>query len=111
MLKDEDRIVKDLYNKRPIYFAATVSGNNQVGLKDYLQMEGMTYKLVHQKITNDNVSSINYNKMKLNLTQSSLQDTIKNIDDYNQALINNAGIYRYKNLNDKEIVFSDNIKR
>ena len=33
---------KDTFNKKPIYFAATVSENNQVGLGEYLQMEGMT---------------------------------------------------------------------
>ena len=30
---------------RPIYFAATVSDLNQMGLQNYLLMEGMTYRI------------------------------------------------------------------
>ena len=37
------QIIEDFYGKKPIYFAATVSENNQVGLGQYLQMEGMVY--------------------------------------------------------------------
>jgi len=103
------QLIKDLYFEKPIYFAATVSDNNQVGLGKYLQMEGMTYRLVSEVQTQ--TDGLNYNKMKLNLTQSNLSDTIKNKDDYNNALLNNKGIYRYKNLNNEEIIYSDNIKR
>jgi len=49
--------------------------------------------------------------MKLNLTQASLEDTIKTIADYNQAVSKNEGIYRYNNLNNSDMFFSDNIKR
>jgi len=104
-------IIQDLYEERPIYFAATVSENNQLGLKDYLQMEGMTYRLVPQKLPKDPIAALNYKKMKLNLTQASLQDTIKTISDYNAAVAKNQGIYRYNNLNNSDMFFSDNIKR
>jgi len=43
---------------RPIYFAATVSDDSKIGLLDYLQMEGMAYRLIPDKketsITNVN---------------------------------------------------------
>jgi len=94
------QLINDLYANRPIYFAATVSATNQAGLGRYLQMEGMTYRLVSEKLSDDLVESINYDKMKLNLTQATLSDTIKNIVDYNNAISENIGIYRYSNLND-----------
>ena len=105
------QIIKDFYGEKPIYFAATVSENNQVGLGRYLQMEGMVYRLVHNKLPDDYVESINYDKMKLNLTQAELTDTIKTEQDYINAVKRNGGIYRYRNLNNTEIIFSDNIKR
>ena len=105
------QLIKDLYLERPIYFAATVSENNQVGLKRYLQMEGMTYKLVSEKLPDNIVESINYEKMKLNLSEGDLEDIIFNVDDYNNAIDEKTGIYRYRNLADSTIVFSDNIKR
>lgn len=40
------RIVKHNWEKRPIYFAVTVPDVNMAGLKPYLSMEGMAYKLV-----------------------------------------------------------------
>ena len=50
--------------------------------------------------------------MKQNLMQSDLQEIIKSSEDYNKFINNsNEGIYRYTNLNDTSIHFSDNIKR
>ena len=40
------RVVKHNWEKRPIYFAVTVPDINMAGLKSYLSMEGMAYKLV-----------------------------------------------------------------
>lgn len=40
------RVVKYNWEKRPIYFAVTVPDVNMAGLKPYLSMEGMAYKLV-----------------------------------------------------------------
>ena len=40
------RIVRDNWEKRPIYFAVTVPDINMAGLKPYLSMEGMAYKLI-----------------------------------------------------------------
>ena len=105
------QLINDLFTTRPIYFAATVSESNQLGLGRYLQMEGMTYRLVSEKLPDNIIESINYDKMKLNLTQSTLSDTIKNIDDYKKEIDEKIGIYRYRNLNNDKIFFSDNIKR
>ena len=35
--------------QRPIYFAMTVSPDGQIGLKDYLQLEGLAFRLVPRK--------------------------------------------------------------
>ena len=43
------RIVKYNWEKRPIYFAVTVPDINMAGLKSYLSMEGMAYKLVRTR--------------------------------------------------------------
>ncbi|MFH1007385.1 MAG: DUF2723 domain-containing protein [Candidatus Latescibacterota bacterium] len=40
------RIIQQNLWQRPIYFAVTVSGENKIGLEDYLRMEGMVYRLV-----------------------------------------------------------------
>ena len=105
------QIIKDIGDARPIYFATTVSPRNQIGLEEYLQMEGMTYRLLFNKKTEE----INYDKMKQNLIAdySHEADTniIKNINDYNNAINNGEGIYRYTNLNDSSIYYNDNIKR
>ena len=43
------RIVKHNWENRPIYFAVTVPDINMAGLKPYLSMEGMAYKLVRTR--------------------------------------------------------------
>ena len=43
------RIVKHNWEKRPIYFAVTVPDVNMAGLKPYLSMEGMAYKLIKSR--------------------------------------------------------------
>lgn len=37
--------------KRPIHFALTVASSNRVGLDPYLEMQGMTMKVVREKVT------------------------------------------------------------
>jgi hypothetical protein len=39
--------------KRPVYFAVTVGSDNYLGLEDYFQLEGMTYKIVPIKTANE----------------------------------------------------------
>jgi len=40
--------------KRPVYFAVTVGSDNYLGLSDYFQLDGMTYKIVPIKTSNSN---------------------------------------------------------
>ena len=42
-------IIKDNGWERPVYFAVTVSGENKIGLEDYLQMEGLVYRVLQEK--------------------------------------------------------------
>ncbi len=51
---------------RPIYYAATVSDDSQIGLEDYLQMEGMAYRLVPKK-NDGQVTYVNPEIMKKQL--------------------------------------------
>lgn len=43
------RIVQQLNWSRPIYFAVTVPNSNMAGLRPYMSMEGMAYKLVTER--------------------------------------------------------------
>ena len=104
------KLIHDVGLNRPIYFAATVANNNQIGLEKYLTMEGMTYRLSFSA-NNDNSHGINYDRMKKNLTQSSYNQIIYNESDYYNVLNDNYGVYRYRNLNDSSIYFNDNIQR
>jgi len=104
------KIINDINIDRPIYFAATVAPNNQIGLDRYLSMEGMTYRIILDKDKNK-IDSINYKKMKQNFTQSNLDEIIISKDDYNKTIDNNQGVYRYSGLNNDNIYFNDNIQR
>jgi hypothetical protein len=69
--------------KKPIYFAVTVSPDNKIGLDPYLQMEGLAFKLHPQKVE----KRINPEKLKENY----------------------FNVYKYRNLNDPDVYFNDNI--
>ena len=101
------KIIQDIGKSKPIYFAATVSELNQIGLQKYLSMEGMTYRLNFS----ENVPRVNYNKMKQNLLEANNNKIIYTSDDYKNAIIDNQGLYRYTNLNDTTVFYSGNIQR
>ena len=93
--------------KRPIYFAVTVSDDNRIGLDDYLQMEGMVFKLHPQKVT-----SINYEKMKQNILQSPDVDyIIRTPEQFTEYNASGQGIYHYRNMNNPDVHFNFNIQR
>ncbi len=59
ILKNDMIVLDILANnnwKRPVYFAVTVGSDNYLGLSDYFQLEGMTYKIVPIKTVNENGS-------------------------------------------------------
>ncbi len=110
------KMLDDLEKDRPIYFAVTVAPSNRLGLEKYLQMEGLVYK-----ITNNETKSwdpkypsprINFDKMAFNIKETNdYNEIIKTSNDYNEYLSNNVGVYRYKNLNNPNIYFNNNIVR
>ena len=68
-------IIEENRWRRPIYFAVTVSNSNMLGLNDFLQMEGLGFRL-HPK----RVSNINEEKIRRNLFFK-YADHYRNLDD------------------------------
>ena len=92
---------------RPIYFAVTVSDDNRIGLDDYLQMEGMVFKLHPEK-----VAPINYEKMKQNIIQSPEIDyVIKTPEQFTEYHASGKGMYHYRNMENPDVHFNFNIQR
>ena len=81
----------------PIYFAVTVSPSNRIGLEDYLQMEGLAFKLNSHK-----VSSVNFEKLEENLISD-----VKDLEWYNKY---HTG-YKYRNLNNENVYLNPNIQK
>ncbi|MBC8214780.1 MAG: DUF2723 domain-containing protein [Candidatus Marinimicrobia bacterium] len=101
------RIIKDCEWKRPIYFAVTVSGENRIGLENYLQMEGMVFRVRPEKTT-----QLNPAKMRQNITETNnLDNVIRTPEDYKEHIETGDGVYRYYNLNNQKITFNSNIQR
>jgi len=69
--------------RRPVYFALTVSRDNQLNLFDYLRMDGLVFKLV--TYTGERISP---SKLHTNL--------------FNK--------FQYRNLNNKDVYYNENIK-
>ena len=82
------QIIEDAIKDRPIYFAVTVSDDNRLGLDEYLQMEGMVFKLHPNK-----VSQINYERMIQNILQSSDTDIVlRTPEEFSEYLKTGNGI-------------------
>ena len=81
-------IIEKCFDKRPIYFSVT-TGNNQLGLDDYLLQEGLVYKLTNQLNTSPRPTNMNLSKT---------------LD-----MINNK--YRFTNLNKSGIFYGPHIER
>ena len=71
--------------KQPIYFAVTVSPSNQIGLSDYLRMDGQAYQVMPYKVGLSIDVDVMYDKI---------------IDTY-----------RYTNLNDPDVYYPPNVQR
>jgi len=101
------QIIKDCKWKRPIYFAVTVSGENRIGLENYLQMEGMVFRILPERAPN-----LNSAKMRQNITETSnLDNVIRTPEDYEKHISTDDGVYRYFNLNNPKVTFNSNIQR
>lgn len=70
--------------KRPMYFTTSINSDSYIGLKDYLQVEGLTYRLVPYKLTtaDDQIGKIASAVMYENVMKK-----------YNWGNINKKGIY------------------
>lgn len=71
--------------QKPIYFALTVSRDNQMNLFDYLRMDGLVFKLVTYPTKDEPLSPAN---LRTNLFEK----------------------YQYRNLNNPDVYFNENIK-
>ena len=81
-------IIEKCFDNRPIYFSVT-TGNNQLGLDDYLLQEGLVYKLTNQ---------INMSARPINMNINRTLDLI-------------ANTYKFTNLNKEGIFYGPHIER
>ena len=103
------QLINDLPIQRPIYFAVTVSPENRLGLDDYLQMEGLVFKLKSKKVGDE---KLNHSKMIQNITETNnYNNIIYDGNQYSKYIESGNGVYRYRNLNNDKIYFNDNIHR
>ena len=81
---------------RPIYYAATVSDDSKIGLENYLQMEGMAYRLVPTKST----SSITFVNAEI------IEKQLFNIPEgYSKTY--QPG-FKFRGMNDNSVFLNDN---
>ena len=70
--------------ERPIYFATTVSPDNKLGMDDYLEMEGLAFRIYPQKVRRVDPDKLRYNVFN---------------------------VYKYRNLNNPKVFYDDNVVR
>ena len=80
--------IEKCFDSRPIYFSVT-TGNNQLGLDDYLLQEGLVYKLTNQ---------INMSARPTNMNVNRTLDLI-------------ANTYQFRNLDKEGIFYGPHIER
>jgi hypothetical protein len=85
--------------ERPIYFAMTVSPDGQIGLKDYMQLEGLAFRLTPKKGTSF-WSNINEHRMRAEL-----------FTDVEKPSKTAAMGYRWRGLDNKNTYFDEDIRR
>ncbi len=129
------KIIEKCFDNYPIYFSTT-TGDNKLGLDEYLIQEGLVYRLTNQKNNTPMDIRMNINKTIQMITKAngepklddgSFQDInnngkwdteliIKTADDYKQYMkwlekYPTLGIYRYNKLNAPGIFYGPNIER
>jgi len=70
--------------ERPIYFATTVSPDNKLGMDNYMQMDGLGFRVYPQK-----VSRVDQEKLRYNV----------------------FNVFKYRNLNNPKVYYDDNVTR
>ena len=68
--------------KRPIYFSGTLSGENYLNLKEYMQLEGYAYRLMPVKVTGATDGFVNSDLMAENLMKKSFWREMNNPNTY-----------------------------
>ena len=104
------KIIETCFDKNPIYFSTT-TGNNNLGLDDYLIQEGLVYKLSNQLNNTPMDIRMDIDKTIQMITKSNSEDVIRNVDDYFSATLEENGIYRYNQLDTEGIFYGPNIER
>ena len=85
--------------QRPIYFAMTVSPDGQIGLRDYLRLEGLAFRLIPRKGTAF-WSNIDEQRMRAHL-----------FTDRTEPSLTPAMGYRWRGLKDSTTYFDEDIRR
>jgi hypothetical protein len=91
-----NNIAKDGW-KRPVYFATTVAPSQFMGLQDFFRQEGLTYRIVPMKMSEEDKKSGNgkidkdilYNNLLHNFHYEGLADTTTFFDYESRRMVNN----------------------
>ena len=81
--------------KRPVYFAITTGSSSYVGLEDYFQIEGLTYRLVPVKtvrrdaLIGDTRTDVMYNNLMSKYDFGNMEDTDIYLDETNVRMAMN----------------------
>ncbi len=107
------QIIEDAIKTRPVYFAVTVAPNNRMGMDDYLEMEGLVYRVTFNKSSKDlSMPRLNYDRMVQNISETNDYNMIiYEPEEYWSQINSGHGIYRYTNLDNSDIYFNENIQR
>jgi tetratricopeptide (TPR) repeat protein len=84
-----------------------------MGMDDYLEMEGLVYKVTFEKSHQDlSMPRLNYDRMIQNISETNDYDMIiYGPEEYWSQINAGHGIYRYTNLDNPDIYFNENIQR
>ena len=107
------QIIEDAIKDRPVYFAVTVAPNNRMGLDNYLEMEGLVYRVTFEESPKStSMPRLNYDRMVQNISEApDYSQKVVNPDDYWDHINAGHGIYRYTNLDNPDVYFNENIQR
>jgi hypothetical protein len=102
-LRVQDLMVFDIVAssnwERPIYFAMTVSPDGQIGLRDYMQLEGLAFRLTPKKATSV-WANIYERRMRAQL--------FTDVEKPSKTL---ALGYRWRGLDNKKTYFDEDVRR